>query len=181
MHTQTTEKETAPKSLLREIMEWGGAIVCAVALAFLVRHFVFAPFIVDGHSMDNTLADHEVMLTTKYDYHLGNPERFDVVICHYPGRKGDFVKRVVGIPGDTVAVRGGYLYVNDQRVEEAYITHRPDYEMRPYTVGEGEYFVLGDNRSNSNDSHIVGPITRAQIIAHVRSVLLPLGKMRGIE
>ncbi len=178
---QATQAEKPKKNWKREALEWALTLLVALALGLSVRHFVFSPFVVLGNSMNDTLADREVMFTTKYDYVAGNPDRFDVVICHYPGRTENFVKRVVGLPGDTVAVRGGYLYVNGERHEEEYIVHRPNYEMPEYTVQEGEYFVLGDNRSNSNDSHLIGPIARAQIVAHVRAVLFPLGRVRSIQ
>ncbi len=172
-----TKKSPSKK---RALLEWAGTILVALIIAFTIRTFVFSLFFVDGNSMNNTLIHNEVMFSTKYDYLLNDPARFDVVICRYPGRKENFVKRVVGIPGDTIAVRDGYLYVNAEQVQEAYITHRPNYEISDYTVGEGEYFVLGDNRANSNDSHVIGPIKREAIVAHVRSVLFPLDKIGAV-
>ena len=170
------------KSKAREALEWLLTILGAVAIAFAVRGLLFEPIRVDGHSMDNTLSDGEVMLVTKPEYIFGEPQRFDVVICHYPGRGNtNFVKRIVGIPGDTVEVRDGYLYVNGERYEEPYVDHRPDYTMAPMQVPEGQFFVLGDNRANSNDSHLVGPIDRSMIMGHVRHVLLPLDHWRPVE
>ena len=160
--------------------------------------------------MNGTLSNGEIMFVNKLDYAStwftlpwqderskestarvttgGNPERFDVVICRYPGR-GDtnFVKRVVGLPGDTVELRDGYLYVNGQRYEEPYI--RDEYrtsgsrglDYGPCTVPEGEYFVMGDHRNNSNDSRYQGTLTRDMIIGHVRCVLFPFGEIRGID
>ena len=202
------KEEKKKKSLTREILEWILTIVVAIAIALPIRAFGFELVRVDGESMDNTLANGEIMFVTKYDYAStwlsfpwqddeskekatrittgGNPRRFDVVICRYPGR-GDtnFVKRVVGIPGDTIEIRDGYLYVNGDRYEEPYV----DDEYRsgrlntfgPYTVPEGEYFVMGDHRNNSNDSRSQGPITRDMIIGHVRTVLYPFSGVRGIE
>jgi len=116
----------------------------------------------------------------------GNPQRFDVVICRYPGR-GDtnFVKRVVGLPGDTVEILDGYLYINGDKQDEPYISD--EYRVGrlntfgPYTVPEGAYFVLGDHRNNSNDSRSQGAISRNMIIGHVRTVLYPFNEIRGIE
>ena len=116
----------------------------------------------------------------------GNPQRFDVVICRYPGR-GDtnFVKRVVGLPGDQVEIRNGYLYINNEIYEEPYIqdSYRSGRlnDYGPYTVPEDHYFVLGDHRNNSNDSRSQGAIPRDMIIGHVRSVLYPFTGMREIE
>lgn len=178
-----TETQTvkAKKSVGREILEWIMYLVIAVILALIVRSFVFEPIRVDGESMLETLQDGEVMLTTKYDYLLGDPERFDVVICHYPNRTENFVKRIVGLPGDTIAIEDGKLYVNGELHDESYITHHPNYTFAPYVVKEGEYFVLGDNRSNSNDSHLIGTLTRDQIVSHVRFVFFPFTDIRGIS
>lgn len=177
-----SKKEKVKKTPMQELREWVVTLLVALVVAVVVRNFLFEPVRVDGSSMANTLVDGEVMFVTKPEYLTGDPQRFDVVICHYPDR-GDtnFVKRVVGLPGDTVEVKDGYLYVNGEKYEEPYITHRPDYALAPYTVPEGMYFVLGDNRSNSNDSHLVGPISRDMIVGHVRSVLWPLDSWRTIE
>ena len=192
----------------REILEWILTIVVAVAIALPIRAFVFQLVRVDGGSMDDTLANNEIMFTTKFDYAStwlclpwqdaetkenakrittgGNPRRFDVVICRYPGR-GDtnFVKRVVGLPGETVELRDGYLYIDDVKYDEPYINdgYRSGWlnNFGPYTVPEGKYFVLGDHRNNSNDSRSVGAISRDMIMGHVRTVVYPFGNIRGIE
>ena len=180
------------KTFGREVLEWVVTIVAAVAIAFVVRTFLFEPVRVDGSSMYGTLVDGEIMcdtlqdgeimLVTKPEYLLGDPQRFDVVICHYPNRGNtNFVKRVVGLPGDTVAVKDGYLYVNGEKYEEEYLVNRPNYTLADYVVPEGMYFVLGDNRSNSNDSHLIGPISRDMIIGHVRQVVFPFSGWRAVE
>lgn len=176
------KKDKPKKPLWREILEWIGTLALAVVIALTVRTFIFEPVKVDGRSMDATLKNGEIMFVTKPEYLAGDPERFDVVICHYPKRGNtNFVKRVVGLPGDVVEVSGGYLYVNGEKYEEEYITHRPDYTLAPYTVPEGQYFVLGDNRSNSNDSHLIGPISRDMIKGKVRWVIYPFDAMREID
>lgn len=184
--TAAPETEGKPKKekkpFWREVLEWVVTIIAAVAIAFVVRTFLFEPVRVDGNSMNYTLANGEIMLVTKPEYLLGDPQRFDVVICHYPGRGNtNFVKRIVGLPGDTVAVQDGFLYVNGEKYAEEYITNRPNYTLPEYEVPEGMYFVLGDNRSNSNDSHLIGPIERSMIIGHVRQVVFPFGNWRAVE
>ena len=170
------KKEKKQKSLLRNIIEWVATILAALLIALVIRSFVFELVRVDGRSMDNTLADGEIMLVTKYDYSStwlclpwqddkakesaarltfgGDPERFDIVICRYPGR-GDtnFVKRVVGLPGDVVEIREGYLYVNGEKYEEAYI--------------DDSYRVRG----GSNGYSFLRPVHRAggRILRHGRS------------
>ncbi len=200
-------KEKPKKSLQREILEWVATLLAAVLLAMVLRTFVFELVKVDGRSMNDTLADGEIMLVTKFRYSStwlsfpwqsdeakenaprftvgGDPARFDVVICRYPGR-GDtnFVKRVVGLPGDTVALKDGYLYVNGEKYDEPYINeaYRKGYinEFPEYTVPEGEYFVMGDHRNNSNDSRAQGPISRNMIVGHVVQVLFPFSGWRGV-
>ena len=204
----TEKKEKKKKTVIREILEWALTFVVALLIALPFRAFAFELVRVEGRSMDNTLADGEVMLVSKLDYTSvwlsfpwqddqsketaarvtvgGNPERFDVVICRYPGR-GDtnFVKRVVGLPGDTVEIRSGYLYINDERIDEPYIQdeYRSGYlnSYGPYTVPDDHYFVLGDHRNNSNDSRSQGALSRNMIIGHVRTVLFPFNDLRGID
>ena len=205
MEKQQTGKN---KRLARSILDWVLTIAVALAIALPLRAFGFELVRVEGGSMNNTLANGEIMFVTKYDYATawlslpwqdaaaqesalritagGNPQRFDVVICRYPGRGStNFVKRVVGLPGDTVEIRSGYLYVNGEKCEEPYIddAYRSGRQQNfgPFTVPEGEYFVLGDHRNNSNDSRAQGTISRDRIIGHVRTVLLPLSELRSIE
>lgn len=186
------KKNKPKKTVKQEIFEWIMTIVAAVAIAMVIRTFGFELVRVDGHSMDYTLADKEVMFVTKPEYLLNEPQRFDVIICHYPDRynkllglfnvQTNFVKRIVGLPGDVVEIKAdGYLYVNGDKYEEEYLVNRPNYRMQAYTVPEGKYFVLGDNRSNSNDSHLIGPIDRSMIVGHVRQVIMPFGNWRQIK
>ena len=184
------------KSLGREILEWIVTIVAALAIALVIRTFIFEPVRVDGQSMDDTLADGEVMFVSKLRYTsfdfiggrisaFGDPKRFDVVICRYPNRGyTNFVKRIIGIPGDTVRIEDGYVYVNDEKYDEPYIND--DYRtglganFPEFKVPEGQYFVMGDHRNNSNDSRYVGPIDRNMIVGHVVQVLFPFSSFRSI-
>ena len=177
------EKQEEPKkSLKREIFEWVMVFVAAAAMAFVVRTFIFEPVRVDGSSMLNTLTDSEFMIATKFDYLLGDPERFDIVICNYPNTSDGMyrVKRVIGMPGETMELRAGELYINGQHMEQNFDMTPNETYFGPYTVPEGHYFVLGDNRNNSKDSRsvMVGPLSRDEIKGHVRAVVFPLGKMR---
>ena len=104
----------------------------------------------------------------------GEPERFDVVVCRYPDRGStNFVKRVVGLPGDTVQISGGYLYVNGVKYTEKFLSARMYSDYGPYIVPEGHYFLMGDNRNNSNDSRSshVGAVPRNMILGKVEAVL----------
>ena len=190
------KKEKEKKPLGREILEWVITILAAVAIALLIRTFIFEPVRVDGHSMDDTLDDGEIMFVSKLGYAsfdwfggrvacFGDPNRFDVVICRYPNRGStNFVKRVVGLPGDTVALVDGYLYINGERYDEPYINDAYRTGHLSYypetTLGENQYFVMGDHRNNSNDSRSIGPIDRTMIVGHAVQVVFPFNAFRSI-
>lgn len=185
MEPSTATKTSArKKSFGREVWEWIKAIAIAVVAYFLITTFVFQGVRVEGFSMADTLDDQERMFVTKYQYLFGTPERFDVVICRYPDRGNtNFVKRVVGIPGDTLSVQGGVLYVNGEAVQEAYVSYPPIDDMAEVTVPDGYYFVMGDNRASSNDSRnpTVGMLAENQITGKVQAVFWPLSEIRRIH
>ena len=176
------QKAEEKKSLKREIFEWIMVFVVAAAMAFVVRTFIFEPVRVDGSSMLYTLTDSEFMIATKFDYLLGDPERFDIVICNYPNTSDGMyrVKRVIGMPGETMELRAGELYIDGEHIEQNFDMTPNETYFGPYTVPEGHYFVLGDNRNNSKDSRsaMVGPLSRDEIKGHVRAVVFPFGNMR---
>ena len=195
------KKAKKKKTVGQEILSWVLTLLAAVAIAATVRYFVFEPVRVDGHSMDTTLADKEVMLVTKPEVLLGKLKHGDVVVVRFPDRFTQatlrlgapidislsshtlFVKRLVGLPGDVIAVQGGHLYLNDQPVDEPYIDEDKfgGRDFARYTLKEDEYFVMGDNRANSNDSRSVGPLSYDMIVGHAKMVLLPVGKLRTIK
>ena len=179
------KKEAPKKSLKREIFEWIMVFVVAAAMAFVVRTFIFEPVRVDGSSMLNTLTDSEFMIATKFDYLFGDPQRFDIVICNYPNTSDGMyrVKRVIGMPGETIQLFGGELYVNGEMMEQNFDMHSATQNFGPFTVPEDHYFVIGDNRSNSKDSRsiLVGPLKRSEIKGHVRAVVFPLSGMRLMD
>ena len=173
------------KSIGREIFEWIMVFVVAGALAFVVRTFIFEPVRVDGASMMYTLEDGEFMIATKFDYLLGDPERFDIVICNYPNTSDGMyrVKRVIGMPDETIELRAGELYIDGKHVEQNFEMTPNQTYFGPYTVPPGHYFVIGDNRNNSKDSRsaMVGPLSRDEIKGHVRAVVFPFNHFRLME
>ena len=181
--TKKDKKQEKPKkSIQREIFEWIMVFVVAAALAFVVRTFIFEPVRVDGSSMLNTLTDGEYMIATKFDYLLGDPERFDIVICDYPNTSDGMyrVKRVIGLPDETIELRAGELYVDGVHIEQDFDMTSNETYFGPYTVPPGHYFVMGDNRTNSKHSRsaMVGPMARNEIKGHVRAVVFPFGHFR---
>ncbi len=195
------EKEKQ-KTIPQKIWGWVAVLLEAVVIAMLVRMFILEPIRVDGESMCNTLQDGEIVLAMKTPYWTQNPQRNDVVICHYPGRVNEsgigpinfsavfrldfstiFVKRVVGVPGDYLQISGGHLYVNGELVPDPENMATVPEDFNLIRLGEDEYFVVGDNRYWSHDSRAsdVGPISRNDILGKVTRVLLPLGNSRVVE
>ena len=183
-------KEKKPVNVKKEILSWILTLGAAVIIALVIRTFLFEPVRVDGHSMDDTLANGEIMFVTKPEYLAGDPQHGDVVICHYPDRGNtNFVKRVIGVPGDTLMFVDNVLLRNGEVVDEPYLTpsrNQNGFSMLPITLGENEYFVCGDNRDNSHDCRnltngIPEAITRDMIVGHVRYVVYPFSDARSIN
>ena len=183
-------KEKGKKPLFQEILSWIYTLGFAVILALAIRHFIFEPVMVDGMSMADTLQDKEIMYVSKPQYIFGTPKAGDVVICKYPERKENFVKRVIGVPGDEVAILFNQVYINGEPLEEDYLTldrNNNGFSMVPYKLGEKEYFVMGDNRDNSHDSrNYYGynkptAITEDMIKGKVCFVFFPFNDIRMID
>lgn len=162
-------------------------IIAAVACALFIRVFLFEIAFVKGNSMQPTLRPKEALFVNALAYKLGKPQRHDIVICHYPGRymrqlpfiPQQFVKRVIGLPGETVEIVDGVVHINGEPLDEPYldVRHTKFRQNRPpITLGEDEYYVMGDNRDNSNDSRRIGPLRRSMIIGRVQAVLLPFSR-----
>ena len=151
-------------------------IVFVVLIALTIRSFIAEPIRVDGDSMVPTLVHNEDMLVEKMTYWFNDPLRGDIVICFYPGYTESCVKRVIGLPGETVAVQDGMITINGTPLDEsAYWKDEIVGDMDPVTVGTREIFVVGDNRNGSKDSRnpSVGCIPYAKIVGHVVAVVYP--------
>ena len=181
------EEEKKPlfsAKLKKEIREWVVSLAVALIAVLLIRSFLFTIIRVDGPSMSDTLLDGDKLFVTVADMKLDGPDRFDVVICKYPGKNDQYVKRVIGMPGDTLEVKSGVLYINGEAIEEPFLTdartlrfHKANNSFGPISIPEGEYFVMGDNRDNSNDSRNVGMITEDMVIGKVRCIIWPLTRL----
>ena len=187
---ETNQKEKKPTNWKKELLSWIMTFVVALAIALPIRAFVFEPIRVDGQSMCDTLQDGEVMIVTKPEYLFGDPQHGDVIICKYPDRKEKFVKRVMGIPGDVISIVNNVVYRNGEALDEPYLTpSRNDngFSMADFELGEGEYFVMGDNRDNSHDCRNLdnwtrpAAITRDMIVGKVRWVVFPFNTIRAID
>ena len=157
-------------------------VAAVVALGFGLRRWVACTVRVAGTSMQDTLRASDVALVTRFDYRRGRgPSRGDVVQCVFPGRSDTYIKRVVGLPGETIRFSGGALTVDGQPVEEPYVsTPTEDYELR---LGQGEYLVLGDNRAESYDSRMaeMGPVGANAFLGRVRCILWPPERIGPVQ
>ena len=162
------------KSVIREYAE---AIAIAVVLALFIRTFVIQAFKIPSGSMKPTLLIGDHILVNKFIYgikipftektlvSLGQPKRGDVIVFKYPlDTKKDYIKRVIALPIDTVEIKTGRVYINGSLLDEPYIKNPPAYTFQQLDIKDGEYFVLGDNRNNSNDSHNGWTVPRENIV-----------------
>lgn len=165
------------KSPLREYAE---TVIGAVVLALLIMTFVARAFTVDGPSMLPTLRHGERLLVDKISYRFIEPQRGDIVVFRYPADpRQHFIKRLIAVPGDTVEVRQGVVYVNGVALEETYTLQPALGRFPPRKVPEGGYFVMGDNRNNSEDSRDprVGFVPRDHIVGRAVWRYWPLARM----
>lgn len=155
--------------LLREIVE----TVLLTAAIFLVVNAATGRFRIEGDSMEPNLHNGEYVLIDKVSYLLHAPERGDVVVFTPPNENRDYIKRVIGLPGDTVQITGGQVYVNGVVLDEPYLKGMVNNDMPAHVVEEGRFFVLGDNRNNSSDSRAFGSITPQSIVGRAWLVYWP--------
>lgn len=159
-------------------------LTMVVMLALALRLFVFEPIRVDGPSMEPTLLNDEQMFVEKCSLWFCAPERGDIVIVYYPGYTIPAVKRVIALPGETVSVQDGAVYINGEKLDES--AYWDDYILDgiwPFTVPEGSIFVMGDNRNRSKDSRNlleVGPIPYYRIVGRALAVIWPFSLYRPL-
>ncbi|WP_245628113.1 signal peptidase I [Shouchella shacheensis] len=174
--------------------EWLKAIMIALTLAFIVRMFLFAPIVVDGHSMQPTLEPDDKMIVNQIEYSISEPERFDIVVFHAPGGK-DYIKRIIGLPGEKIEYVDDTLHVNDEPIEEPFLDDLKkglygqvltgDFSLQELTgnetVPEDHYFMMGDNRRLSKDSRDIGAIAKEEIIGRANVVVWPFDNIQIVN
>ena len=154
-------------------------LTLGVIIALILRRFVCVLCYVKGKSMMDTLHNGEIVFALR-KHKRTRLQRFDIVLCRYPKRKGLFVKRVIGLPGETIAVTENILHVDGEPVEENFPRRRHLVDMSERIVPEGAYFLMGDNRPASSDSRRIGAIAQEEIVAVVKRVIFPLRKIRRL-
>lgn len=165
------------KSAMRELVE----TVLLTAIVFLAIRAVAQNYQVDGHSMDPTMNNGEFVIVLKAVYWFHPPQTGDIIVLQYPeDTSRNFIKRVIGAPGDIVAVNNGHVYVNGHALTEPYIAQAPAYTVAPLTIPVGKYWVLGDNRNDSNDSHVWGFLPANEVIGKAWVVYWPPSHWRAV-
>ncbi len=195
------------RSFLHFIREFPLLLLLAFGLAALLKTFVFQAFYIPSGSMEPTLAVGDRVIVLKFIYRFREPRRGEIIV--FTGRTGvvpssrsafrrvveffaeglgfpppgerDFIKRVIGLPGDVVEVREGSVFVNGSPLEEPYVVYRDGSSFGPVTVPQGQYFVMGDNRPNSSDSRgLLGMISSSQILGEAVVRIWPPSRLGGL-
>lgn len=179
-----------PPKQKNEVLEWIKAIAIALVLVVLIRWLLFKPFIVDGPSMKPNFHTGERVIVNEILYDIRSPQRGEVIVFHVPSEGRDFIKRVIGVAGDTVKVEGDVVTVNGEPVNETYIQEAideahnkntlynnknfPNEEFSDDVVPEGHVFAMGDNRSDSTDSRMIGYVPLEDIVGRADLIFWPI-------
>jgi signal peptidase I len=164
----------------RQAIEWGLLIVGALVIALLIKTFLFQAFYIPSASMEPTLKVHDRVLVNKLSYHLHSVHRGDIIVFKAPPEERtaqikDLVKRVIGLPGDTIEARDGHIYIDAHLLKEPYLPKNTITDDLPkQEVPANSYFMMGDNRSASSDSRVFGPIKKSAIIGRAFVRMWPL-------
>lgn len=180
-YEETTEKSKS--GLMKEMMGFLLYVAVVVGITYMIITFVGQRTYVSGSSMENTLSHGDNLIVDKISYRFSDPQRFDIIV--FPFQYGDhvyYIKRIIGLPGETVQIEDGDIYIDGEILEESYgreVMKSAGIAEDPITLGEDEYFVLGDNRNDSSDSRdpSVGLIDRDDIIGRAWVRIWPLDKI----
>jgi signal peptidase I len=190
-----SEPQRPPKAGLNPFVELALILAVAFGLAYLVQGWVVKPYRIPSVSMQPTLQVGDMVLVNRFIYRIHPPRRGDVIVFHPPGQgqtpvRGarteasvNFIKRIIGLPGETIQIHSGTVFVctaphrGCHGLNEPYVSTHNYGNYGPYTVPAGDYFVMGDNRSNSDDSRVWGPLPRRNIIGEAFLVYWPLDRI----
>lgn len=171
-----------------ELFDWLKSFVLIGSVTAFIYLFIMAPYVVQGHSMETTLHDGERVMVNKAIYYLEDPKPGEIVIIHPDASGENWIKRVIAVAGDTVEAKNDQLYVNGQPLQEDYLAENRKKaeaagealtkDFGPVTVGEGSIFVMGDNRNNSMDSRVIGPVQLDHVVGRAEFVYWPFNAIR---
>jgi len=180
--------QAIPEGAASSAGEFVESALIAIVLVFLIiRPFIVQAFYIPSGSMHPTLLEEDHILVNKFIYRFRDPRHGEVIVFKAPpqaspdGTEKDFIKRVIGLPGDVIMVKDGKTYVNNKPLDEPYIQEPPLYEYGPERVPEGKLFVMGDNRNDSNDSHQWGTLDRSRVLGKAMLIFWPLTRIRLIR
>lgn len=172
------------KDLKTEMFEWVREIGIAVLIALFITKFMFTHIVVPTPSMMPTIQCDDHLMVNKIPMYYRNPERGEIVVFH--GADKELIKRVIGLPGEEIDIRDGHVYIDGEILEEEYLsedvlTKAAGNLSYPYEIPEDNYFVMGDNRTNSQDSRYIGTVEREQIHAVANLRIWPLNSIGNIN
>jgi signal peptidase I len=183
----TTKRADPSRSTRRAIGEWVGILVLALLAAFVVRTFIFQTFYIPSGSMEPTLQIGDRIVVSKLSYRIHAPGRGDIIVFHAPPREQsacadpqikDLVKRVIGLPGETISSRGNQVLINGKPIAQPWFPATAlGPAIEPQTIPANQYFVMGDNRTDSCDSRMWGTLPRTDIIGHVVFRIWPINRI----
>ncbi|TYP77676.1 signal peptidase I [Paenibacillus methanolicus] len=196
-HSTIPERSKGSKAR-SEIAEWVKALAIAALLVLVIRWFLFAPFIVEGQSMEPNFYTSERLIVNKIIYDIRAPKHGEVIVFEVPDQGRDFIKRVIGVPGDKIKYEGDDLYINGEKVEEPYLAEAiaaakargelyntregfPNDTVTEDTVPEGTVLAFGDNRSHSQDSRMIGFVQYDRIVGRADFIFWPLDKLQFVK
>lgn len=148
--------------------------VVIILVVLLVKRFIFTPVVVNGNSMLDTLHDGDIMILDKIGMQIGGIDRFDIVVIQTGRSK--IIKRVIGLPGETIEYKDNKLYINGKELEDNYGS-QVTYDFEKVEIPKDRYFVLGDNRTDSVDSRMLGAIARGDILGHATFIIYPFNRL----
>lgn len=162
---------------LKKFIKENIVYIIIILLVVLFKHFVASPIKVNGDSMNSTLYDKDIMILNEYEYRVSSIKRFDIVVIKTNDEY--IIKRVIGLPGEIIRYEDNKLYINNKYIKEDY-SHKKtdDFEVK---VPEGKYYVLGDNRTNSVDSRVLGPIPKDKILGKTNYIIYPFSRFGYIN
>ncbi len=155
--------------LLKELLPY----IIIIIVVIIIRTFIFTPVVVNGPSMMNTLHNGDVMILDKIGMKLGGIKRFDIVVIQTGKTK--IIKRVIGLSGETISYKNNKLYINGKEVSDNH-SNEITYDFKEVKIPDGEYYVLGDNRTDSVDSRILGTIPKNEILGHATFIIYPFNR-----
>ncbi len=173
------DKKSKRNKVINTIMSY----VLVILVAIIIKSFIFTPIRVNGTSMVPTLNDSDIMVLNEIGYHINGVKRFDIVVANINGEK--LIKRVIGLPGEKVEYRDNNLYINDEMVMETFKhADTPDFSIESLGSGvvpNNHYFLVGDNRINSNDSRYIGFVSANKILGKTNMVIFPFSRIGSVQ